>query len=703
MKKYNQILLIILCFFSILFTYYIAAFYDDPDTRSHLLIYSIYFNIILAIFLFFIILKRILRFWFKKKQHDTKLHKQNIILFSVVAIVPSVFAFIFNFLFLNMGIESWFGRPVKSSIHASNNIANAYLEENVANIKLQAQNIRQIFRMELQNILDDPDGIEKYTPEIESIVNRYAFNSNLSEFLVFNNHQEIVAKSYLSLSIEFEKIKFSDYEKVILSDEIEILKFKDRIRALFRLDTKGQYFVFIGKIFPDSIVKNLSITQRALDSFKKLQIQKTDLQIGVTLIMAVVAVLLLLIAIWFGLHISDRFMKPIDDLVNVTDHIRKGDWSVRVPVPEQKNELKNLLKTFNIMLDQIYRQHHDLQHEKQMNETIIETVSTAIICFDSDGKIYLSNPRANVFFKDKKIVGKSLSDISPELSFLFKKFLKNPKEKFGDKLIMNTVQGMRTCQICIGALRDHFIITFEDVTDLLITQKRASWSDMARKIAHEIKNPLTPIQLSAERLKKRFSNQIQENQTVFKDCIDVIIRQVQSIFALVKQFTAFASNIPPVFSRVDLVDMSKKLVTFYEESHPAIEFIFRRSESEILCNCDSQQIQQVLINLVNNAIFILQEKKVKNPKVLVTVLGEDRSVSILVEDNGPGFPKEILKNITSPEISMRKGGTGLGLAIVDKIIHDHNGEILFTQSKDLKGAKVEVILKHRIDNHDIKT
>lgn len=659
---------IIVCFLALLFTYYSISF------NNHYIFHAIIIDIIFALYFIFILIKK--KLLYKK---ISKIHKQTIVFFTLASLIPSIFTFLFNAVFINKSIESWFKDPVKMSIESSKKIADAYLHENSDNIKLQAQYITRLFRMELLNRFHHH--IEQHQQEIEQIINMIASHYNISDFIIFNESGNLIAKSHFALSFYFDKINLNDFEQVKNTDDVHIIIFEDRIRGLFRLDMQGKYFVLIGRYIPKNILENLSISKKAHLRFAILQAQKKSFELNFTLIMFIVSFLILLIAIWFAFEFSNRFMIPVDNLLTVAKKVQQNNWEERVIEPKEKNELHQFIHTFNKMLDKIYKQHNDLKYEKYINEAVIQHVPTIIICFNKKGEILLMNKLAENFFnKTSKI-----KNLPPEIHFLFNKFMKNEKT-ISEKLVLPTQNGFRTFKILISIFEDQYILTLSDVTDILMSQKYASWNDMARKIAHEIKNPLTPIQLSAERLKKRFSKQIHTDANIFQDSIDIIIRQVQSIFSLIKQLTIFSDRLQLSFETIDLIDLGQKLITFYQESLPHIQFECTTSQETVMFSCDSNQMQQVLVNLINNSVAILEEHHIKNPHIILSI----NQNMISLEDNGPGFPENILENITKPYITLRKGGTGLGLAIVEKIIHDHNGEIMFLKSSLLKGAKIQI-------------
>jgi two-component system nitrogen regulation sensor histidine kinase NtrY len=467
-----------------------------------------------------------------------------------------------------------------------------------------------------------------------------------------------------------------------------------------------------------------------VDEYQRLDAQRYGVQITFIVFFAVVALLLLLASIWAGLTVANLLVRPISRLITAAEEVSRGNLKIQVESDGSlNNELGNLSQAFNRMISQLYHQRQDLitantqiDQRRQFMEAILSRITAGVICTEKNGRITLMNRRACELlgYKKRGTNGSEIKDnlavLAPEIFKVIEAFNLTGEEALIRQVDLVRKDLTRILQVVVvldqsRRQKTGYIITFDDVTPLLIAQRKAAWSDVARKIAHEIKNPLTPIQLSAERLKRKYLNEIHSTPEVFTSCIDTIIRQVAQIGKLVTEFSDFARMPEPLMRPENSGDLVKQSIFLQQAAHPDISFGFHESQKDILINCDASQIGQVLTNLLQNAINALtldefvQRKKFQDtsgqkqpeetptfiPTIMVTTEKTQGKFRLIIEDNGPGLPIEGREQLIVPYYTTHKKGTGLGLAIVAKIVEDHSGTLKLLDS-ELGGAKMVIEL-----------
>jgi two-component system nitrogen regulation sensor histidine kinase NtrY len=430
-----------------------------------------------------------------------------------------------------------------------------------------------------------------------------------------------------------------------------------------------------------------------------LQDKYSNLQVTVTLIFVVVGLLLLVIAIWFGLLLSRQLVKPISALITTADQVRAGNLAARVPEEAGLQEFDYLAHSFNRMTTQIQEQQNalidankQLDRRRHFTETVLTGVSSGVIGVDEAGLITVANSSAYELLglDEDAVIGRQMEKVLPELSSLLElahtrvnKVTQAEipvKQPDNSKLIFL----VRIAIELIGDQETGAIVTFDDITDLQAAQRKAAWSDVARRIAHEIKNPLTPIQLSAERLKRRYLKQIEDDPDTFVQCTDTIIKHVEDIGHMVNEFSAFARMPEPSLKLENVKTQVSEALVLYEQAHSSIEITCDHdAETKMYAYIDAQQIRQVLSNLLQNAVDSIVMRREASPESeagrIALTLGtlDDEQLFVAVTDNGVGFPEDQdISSLTEPYITHKQKGTGLGLAIVKKIMGDHNGSII---------------------------
>ena len=390
-------------------------------------------------------------------------------------------------------------------------------------------------------------------------------------------------------------------------------------------------------------------------------------------------------------------MKPISNLIDTSETIIDGDLKARVPEETQYEEITTLMRTFNQMISQVQKQREDLvEINKQLDErikfssSVLAGVSSGVIGIDNNA-VYVWNSAAEKLLGRPISFGEHIYNIIPEIEALLYAPNSNgvaQKEMRYKKDNSELLLSVKVAHIETSSdYYNRFVITFDDLTNMVMAQKKAAWSEIARRVAHEIKNPLTPIQLSAERIRRKYISQINNDSGTFSELIDVIIRQVGDIKRLIDNFTHFAKLPDPILKPCNLYEICKQAVFFIQNASEDVKISLIEANTDLSVNVDERLIHQSVVNLIKNAVNALGTVTKDDKKVQVSIKNDNDKFMVVVEDNGPGLPKEKIESLATPYFTLIPKGTGLGLAIVKKIVQDHGGELLFGDS-DLGGAKI---------------
>ena len=414
-------------------------------------------------------------------------------------------------------------------------------------------------------------------------------------------------------------------------------------------------------------------------SYRKLIANARSIQLRFNAALLGLSLLIVGIAVWIALQVADRLVRPVAELVEAARRVENGDLTVRVPDPRSRDEVGTLAKAFNQMTGRLQEQNTELltantqlENRRALIEAVMAGVSAGVIATGRDGVVQIANNSAVALLGADAtgLVGRRLTDIAPELGTLLADGAREAIVQIGHN-------GERTLAVRIARTDPGPILTFDDITQQVLDQRRAAWSDVARRIAHEIKNPLTPIQLAAERLQRRYGGKVEADDTTFARLTDTIVRQVGDLRRMVDEFSSFARMPKPVFREEALVDSARQALFLHEVAHPNVRFELVHDEPGPTLVCDRRQIAQALTNLVKNAVEAIDAKGAGGGTVTITLAEEPgRTVTITVADTGVGLPAE-RERIVEPYMTTRPRGTGLGLAIVNKIIEEHHGTIAF--------------------------
>jgi two-component system nitrogen regulation sensor histidine kinase NtrY len=667
-------------------------FGQDPDTVYILL----NLDLIILLLLGTLIARRIVDLWVKRRRGlaGSRLHVRMVALFSLVAVAPAILLAVFSTAFFYVGVRSWFSERVSTAINESQTVAEAYLAEHQRTLAGDALAMANDLNREAPRLVND----EAF---FNQLVNTQAALRGLTEALVFDGSGRTLARSSLTFALQFEPISQDVLEQARQTDVVWLdSDSDDRVRALIQLDRFIDTYLLVGRLIEPRVIAHMERVQGAVAEYRQLESRHSSLQITITLIYVVAALLLLLGAVWVGLVFADRLITPISNLIGAAERVRAGDLSVRVPAPEKGDELDNLGRAFNRMTSQLESQRRELieanrqlDSRRRFTETVLAGVSAGVIGIDAEGRVNLPNASATTLLglDFEALMGRRLDELIPEVGELLATIRQRPGRLVESQVRIQRGSEQRTLLIRIAAERfgsevRGFVVTFDDITDLLSAQRMAAWADVARRIAHEIKNPLTPIQLSAERLKRKYLKQIETDPDTFVSCTDTIVRQVGDIGRMVDEFSAFARMPSPVMKPVDVYELCQQAVMLQRTARPDIEFVLDRPSTAALIPGDRRQIGQAVTNLLQNALDAIEGRsppdadaedgdRLPRGRVALSIAVNDREVVLTVDDNGKGLPVEDRDKLTEPYVTTRTKGTGLGLAIVKKIMEDHGGRL----------------------------
>jgi len=479
---------------------------------------------------------------------------------------------------------------------------------------------------------------------------------------------------------------------------------------LLRLGAFSDAYLYVGRLVDPQVLRHMDTTNTAVRLYEELEGKRSELQVTFALIFVVVALMLLLAAVWVGLAFANNLTRPIGRLIVAAERVGSGDLTARVETEDSPDEIGTLSDAFNRMTgdlqsqqDELLEANRQLDHRSRFIEAVLGGVSAGIIGLDRRGEITLLNRSACELLEQKSeaLRGREMVEVVPQMAELLADARRRPRRLSERTIVLDSGGGVaRTLLVRVAAELDKktiigFVATFDDISELLSAQRKAAWADVARRIAHEIKNPLTPIQLSAERLKRKYLSQIKDDAETFETCTDIIVRHVGDIGRMVDEFSAFARMPAPVMAEEDLAKLIDQALFLQRGAHGDIEFGFDRPSGPVISSCDSEQIGRALTNLLQNAVDAVGgrakgAKALEPGRITVRLIDAGGQRAIEVEDNGRGLPKADRHRLTEPYITNREQGTGLGLAIVKKIMEDHGGDLSLEDSP-AGGARIRMI------------
>lgn len=680
-----------------------------PDPRSVIGLALTDLTLLLALMV--IITRRLVKLWAERRKGSvgSRLQTRIVLMFLLVSMIPTIIVAGFSTLFFNYGIQSWFDKRVNTALEESVAVAEAYLAEHKNLISADVWSMAAELNRK-SYLMGNPNAYNE-------LVRSEARERYLTDAIVFQNNK-ILAKTNFSSSLTFEMLpvgaikKAAEGKVVVLTGEGED---EDLVRALiklegfvnpYRLDYTDTYLL-VGRFVDSKVLAHLEKTRGAATEYRRLQSNISETQIKFSFVFMLVALMLLLVAAWVGIMFAMAIARPIGTMVFATQRVKMGDLTARVE--EGKNdEIGALARAFNRMTEQLDRQrselinaNHQIDARRHFIETVLSGVSAGVIALDSQKNISLFNRSATqlLHLEPEHLYNQKFTTLIPEMAEMLAESALRPNKPIDGQITLVQENNKLTLLVRIAAEQLSreivgYVVTFDDITELLSAQRRAAWSDVARRIAHEIKNPLTPIHLAAERLKRKYAAEVSETEN-FNKYTDTIVRNVVSIEKMVEEFASFARMPAPVFVASDLVDIVRSTVfTRQCAEKPGIHYAISLPKGVQSFLCDETQIARAVGNLIKNAEEAIEQAlqsedyAEQQGTIYISLEAQENNYIITIQDTGLGFPGNLMDRLTEPYVTTRSKGTGLGLAIVKKIIEDHNGILELMNNKTGACARI---------------
>ena len=618
------------------------------------------------------------------------LHIRLVSLFSLIATLPALIVAAFAAVTLNRGLDAWFSERTRSIVDSAVTVAEAYMRDHgetargdIASIAGDLNNQKLLFDT------DRPDFVRRVARHaaLRGLIGAFVFDTNL---------KRIDANITLNNKVVFRAPTAEALERADKGELVVIPPGEggNIIRALIKLTNYPSEYLYVYRAINPSVIDQLDETRAAKAEYDQLLEQRSGVQITFALMYAGVSLIFLLAAIWLGLWFADRIVAPVVSLLSAARRVSAGDLDAKVSEVQGPGDLQTLARAFNRMTYQLKEQrnelmtaNHQLDERRRFTEAMLSGVTAGVIGVEPDGMISLVNPSALTLtgMPERELLGRSLAEVLPAFSVVFEQAASRVSGWAEGQVNMRVGTQERNFVVRVTTEAadsdDHgYVVTFDDISELVTAQRNSAWADIARRIAHEIKNPLTPIQLSAERLKRKYGREIQTDKQVFEQCTDTIIRQVGDIGRMVDEFSAFARMPSASLEMQDLAQVVREATILQRVSAGELEIEVRVSDERMSFPFDRRLITQAVTNLVKNAREATEarqhEDQAVKGRILVEAGLDHRAPFISVTDNGIGLPKENRHRLTEPYMTTRAKGTGLGLAIVKRIMEEHQGRVV---------------------------
>jgi two-component system nitrogen regulation sensor histidine kinase NtrY len=611
-----------------------------------------------------------------------RLHVRLVALFSVIAAVPTVLVAIFASLLFQSGLEFWFSNRARSMLESTVQVASASYQREVDRVSNETVTASADLADYLRKTtLDDPRFQEAFA-------RNQVLNRNLSEAIIFTYGQDKQIRT-IALVDPYDRPLERDLPPAALAalgkQQVVPINSSDRIGAVTRLDFGPSTYLYAARVFDPQFQQQVKQANAVLKDYHTLLNRSRVNQLRFNAALLLGALIIVGLSILTAMRLADRLVRPVGELVTAAGRIEAGDFSARVRVTKTEDEIQTLATAFNRMTGRLEEQTNALRSantqldtRRAFIEAVLSSVTAGVIAVDGALRIRLFNRTAETLLQrgEEEIEGKDLASVSTELD----EFMRGEQSEANVLVADEGVQ--RTLAVKRVRYQDGSVLTFDDITDQLSDQRRAAWSDIARRIAHEIKNPLTPIQLAAERLQRRFGEEISSDKDTFERLTATIVRQVGDLRRMVDEFSNFARMPKPAFRNEDVHEIARQALFLHEVAHPAITFTLTPPEGEFRMVCDRRQLAQAITNVVKNSVEAIEgrrsrgEHSIAGDRIELRLREEGSNLVIDVLDTGIGLPED-RERLTEPYMTTRVRGTGLGLAIVKKIVEEHMGEIAF--------------------------
>jgi two-component system nitrogen regulation sensor histidine kinase NtrY len=634
----------------------------------------------------------------RRGRAGSRLHVQIVGLFAVIAAVPTILVAVVASTTLDRALDRFFSTRMHAMIEQSVVLANAYVSEHLQAIR--AQDLAVAFEISRAKPLFDQD-----RDRFRQFLTTQANARGLSTAMIITADGQTVERA----DVADKAISLPPKELIGEVDEINpqfaIIPEGDHVAAVVKLRGYDNLYLYVAQMLDPRVVQQLRNTKESLGEYTELEARRLGIQIAFALMFAVIALIVLLSSAWIGLDFANRLVAPIRRLIGAANIVSTGNLLVQVPVYRSEGDLARLGETFNKMTHELRTQHEDIvrardliDSRRRFTEAVLAGASAGVIGVNADGRLTILNRSAERLIgrTESEALGRPLTEVAPELVEIFQT-ARTGNQRLIQRQVTITRDGQeRNFSVRVTSEQatesEHgYVITIDDITELVLAQRSSAWADIARRIAHEIKNPLTPIQLSAERLRRKYGKSITDDPAVFEQCTETIVRQVDDIKRMVDEFSRFARMPKAVMTSEDVADTVRQVVFLLRVAHPDIDFEVELPAEAMPARFDRRLISQALTNIVKNAteaIAAVPPDQLGKGRIVVSAQRDGKDIVIDVIDNGIGLPKENRARLLEPYVTTREKGTGLGLAIVGRILEEHGGRIeLRDAAEKIPGAR----------------
>ena len=613
-----------------------------------------------------------------------RLHVRIVGIFSLIAAAPAILVAIVASVTLDRGLDRLFSTRTRSAIENSLIVAEAYLRDH-------AQIVRSDIMVMGYDIARNKSVFDQDPDKLRQFLTFQAQARGLAAAIVLDKELKVIARADLNINQTFA-LPPRDALPLIGSKEPQVVLLPDAnyVAAVVKLDQYEDYYLYLTRLLDPRVVPQLQATRASATEYAALETRRAGVQVAFALMYTVIALTVLLSAVWIGLNFANRLVAPIRRLIGAANAVSTGNLYVRVPVRQAEGDLAQLGETFNRMTQELRTQRDDIMQahdlidsRRRFTEAVLAGASAGVIGVDGQGAVSILNRSAEKLIgcTESEALGRPLAEALPELADFMAAARSGSRTQ--DQITISRNGRERNLSVRVtseqaGDSDRGYVVTLDDITELVAAQRTSAWADVARRIAHEIKNPLTPIQLSAERLRRKYGKMIEEDRGVFEQCTDTIVRQVEDIRRMVDEFSHFARMPKPVMAAEDVADAVRQTVFLMRVGNSEIEIDAKIGEDPMLARFDRRLISQALTNIIKNAteaIAAVPHEELGKGTIRVFAAREGDDVVIDVIDNGIGLPKSNRSRLLEPYVTTREKGTGLGLAIVGRIIEEHGGSI----------------------------
>jgi two-component system nitrogen regulation sensor histidine kinase NtrY len=710
------LIIVILSILSGLLTYFVLTGLT-PITPTHEVVITVWLiNGVLITAMITIVALQLFGLWRARQREaaGAQLHVRIVSLFGVVALFPAILLAVFASISLDRGLDQWFSERTNTIISDSIEVANAYLTEHGKTVRADALGMARDLENAARLLQDNPDAFRRYASLL-------ALERRLPYAYLVNSRGEA--------TIELVKKEGESFEApppLALANAADgrivdaTLTLSGGVGAVKRLSNFDDLYLYVRRPVDPTVIGHLRRTKANFDQYGALQERRFGVQVAFAMMYVVIALTLLLASIWIGLWFASRLVAPIRRLIGAAQEISKGNLDVAVRVESVRSDTGQLASTFNRMTQDLRSQRDALvgantalDERRRFSEVVLSGVTAGVIGVGSNGVITLANSSATQLLgrEPNELIGKPIDEAVPEFAAIVAKVWGHARRAAQSQITYRRASTDLTFSVRVtqevGGRKDYgFVVTFDDITELVVAQRTSAWADVARRIAHEIKNPLTPIQLSAERVRRKYGALITTDRDIFDRCTDTIIRHVGDIGRMVDEFSAFARMPKPVFETHDVAAIVKEAVILFQMSNSEVAYDLGLPEKPLMIECDRGLLTQATTNLVKNAgeaIVTARQSGLKGDdyqgRIVARVTQQGTRCIVEVIDNGCGLPAENRNRLTEPYVTTRQKGTGLGLAIVHRIAEQHDGALELDDAVDDQGHVTGAIVRMAIPIH----